>query len=327
MRYILALKSAFPKPSHILPQPYDLFRSPICYSYKGSKYSGQELFIQALGIKASQNVPYVWKKLAEEKKQVFSSPPVLVHHHLERIRSGYEIASTSDNNENPFHELGLYPWEIVKDKLRQRRPFGSDIYDWLIREAILCTKACFSPEKLACDEDIIKGQNTTSFTDLPNSIRAKYEQLSVRKLEFVAHRSSQLPGPAYEVKPAFNKFVDLRKGMYSDLPFAKRLAVLGEEFKKLLDTEKKEYGTNRRIYRRRDFREFVLENELSLVMDYIFKFGSANAEFSDWRDWRKSVAGDLIYLDQMYSPVIVVSDAQYEILYVDRIPVHIENLC
>lgn len=326
MRYVDTLRHLYPKPPFFLPQPYRLFRWPIHHQYSGKSIDAEVLFSQALGLKSKACGPRLWRNLTPEKKQFFQFPPELMLRQNERVQRGYETVSASRSDENPYYDLNLYPWEIIKDKLRKRITLGSDVYDWLIQEAILCSLKDVSPGNLSFGEATINGWDIVEYWALPERIRSKYHKQYVQKNEYVLHRDSVYVSRSLVEKTAFNVFFKERVGSLKELSLSQKQKAASSEWKKMLPTEKANYGYKRISPLRRDLREFNLEQQTSLVMDYIFKYGTVENMARDWREWRDEAVGDLIYLDRMYSQKIVMSDKNYNLTFLDKVPESLEDI-
>lgn len=325
MKYALALRKLYPRPPAILPQPYKLFKWPFEHINYGKKYGPEELFGQALGFQTKTHQPILWRKLTGEQKELFQSVTPQVHEHLARIRTGYELSSNSNNVENPYYDLGLFPWEIVKDKLRYPPNFGADVYDWLIKETFLSTSSWVSPENMHLGEVLIAG-DVRDYSHLPDTTKSRYQIQSEQKMEYILQRDLLLNNQSLSSKTAFNVFFKTRSSKLSNLLVAARLKQVSREWKQLLAKDKKTYGLKRIAPKRRDYKEFKLEQQTSLVMDYIFKFGTVENFSGDWRSWKKTIAGDLIYLDRIYFPKLVLCNEQYEVSFLDKVPGTLEEI-
>lgn len=324
MGYVLIFKRLYRKPPVILPQPYTLFLWPFLYDYNGARFEAFDLFLAALGFKIHVQDRRLWNKLPHEQKQIFSAAPLEVHRHFARIRHGYAVAHASTNDENPFYELSLYPWEIIKDKLRSKVALASDVYDWHIHEAFLCTKQRMSPKNVYVGDATINGWELQDFADLLPAEQAKYVQISDIKSRFIDYRDAvhaNRPFASY----AFMEFVGERKSDNYDV-WTQEVKQLSKLWKRMLPQERAAYGPERMPLRRRDYKEFILEQRTALVMDYIFEYGAVRHFSGDWHKWRHDVAGDLNYLDKIYSPVVVMSDKRYNITFRDRIPSSVEEV-
>lgn len=326
MRYGDALRHLYPKPPFHLPQPYRLFRWPIHHQYSGKQVDPLTLFTQALGVKTKACGPRLWRNLSPEKKQVFESLLEEMMRHYERIQKGYELVSTSRSDENPYYDLNLYPWEIIKDKLRSRITLGSDVYDWLIQEAFLSSLKDISPGSLYSGEAALNGWDIIEYWALPETTRSKYHKQWISKKDYISHRDYVYESRSVVAKTAFNVFFKEKVGNLKELSLSQKQRAASVEWKKMLPTEKAKYGYKRISPLRRDFREFNLEQQTSLVMDYIFKYGTVENVSMDWRVWRDAIVGDLIYLDKMYSKKIVMSDKNYHVTLLDKVPESLEDI-
>lgn len=319
MKYVQALKRRYQVPPLILPQPYDLFRWPFRQDYNYAKFDAKDLFLQALSLKSKYRASLLWRRLPTKEQLLFENAPPEVHCHLHRIRQGYEIVQASASDENPFYDLGLYPWEIVKDKLRDRALFGSDIYDWLIQEALTCTKLRVSPEKVFEGEVAINDLKPSALSSLSAMDQLKYEAIAQKKLDYIDNREIVHGLRPLAPTSAFDAFVKKElKQVVGSWQF--KLKELGAQWKRMLAEEKKAYGPLNLPVHRRDYKEFALEQQTSLVLDYIFKYGEVKNFSGDWRQWRDDIAGDLIYLNRIYSPAIVIIDKDYNVSFADKVP-------
>lgn len=140
------------KVAGILPEPYSLFspdlllKDPLSFAVQ-NEVSGIDLFSKVAGYHSVNANRTAWKLLSPEQKRVFLTSHPAVNIHLRRIEEAYKMVDCHDGL-NPYYNAWLYPWEIIKDKLRMRWMFGVDIYDALIIEALTLTKSQVTAKRL-----------------------------------------------------------------------------------------------------------------------------------------------------------------------------------
>lgn len=318
----------------VVPEPYVLF-PPWLYEEPVSAIlphilaeirpvRGFDLFAKVAAYRWDRTNRAAWKLLTDNQKIVFEHPPPEVDRHLHRIIHGYSSAVCSATDANPFYDTPLYPWEIIKDKLRMPWMGGADIYDSLILEALKVGRAQVTPFSLfASDADamgfdgLLAAELRRMFHNLSLDEAAQYRARSDRKLqhcdrlrEFRSTRKLP-PNPFHAF---FKAELLLLNSEDQQLPAADINRILGQKWKALTDSQRAQYNGVFLSPNCRFHRETVLDRQTELVMDYIFELGLVEDWAGDWRKWRAEVVGNMFYLDKMYFPYIVQRRAgKYEL--------------
>lgn len=301
----------------ILPEPYFLFdaallsRKPLSFRCIGPPATGVGLFSKVAGYHSQNANSEAWKLLLDAQKRNFVDPPHEVNVHLHRIEHGYSEAAKSDNDDNPYLHAWIYPWEIVKDKLRLQSVFGADIYDVLILEALTLTKSQVRPRKLFESDEIAKVGGTTEpdelrrrFRALSKQERAEYDARSARKLEFCDLLNNFKTRPKIPPSP-FQKFFKSKFAGSEGTSVQEKTRKLSKQWRSMTQTEKLQFEGVNISAKGRIHRESVLDAKTELVMDYIFGAGKVSGFSGEWRQWRSHVAGSWHYLDRIYFPWVV----------------------
>ncbi|KAK6201342.1 uncharacterized protein RJT21DRAFT_1286 [Scheffersomyces amazonensis] len=259
-------------------------RSKIKYSYpKPERLTGFALF------KSQYSTTHfdpnaIWNKLPQESQLLFDHSPNLDRLHQENIRvwQGYEVVdylkrTSSKHDFNPYPFSGLYPWEIVKDKLRDRvhhehkiEAFELDYYDKLIDEAFdtstRSAESIFHTQLQAQDPHQL--HKPEEITKLYNSLRSEekqiYEDMANRHFE---HLLSWSVIEFYN-QARFRKFWN--DFMYNTTIEKRPLLEALKEWKSMSDNERKQYN---KASRERIDKEGPLDIQTAMVMDYIYYVG------------------------------------------------------
>lgn len=320
--YMLLAKSLRKlKVGGIIPEPYSLFtpklkeKDPHEFGAE-SQISGIDLFVKVAGYHSLNANHTAWKLLSPEQQKEFISPHPQVNVHLQRIAQAYKDVDTHVGD-NPYYNAWLYPWEIIKDKLRMRWMFGADIYDTLIIEALTLTKSQITPKALwrgdvewreekqdlglvQSDEIIL----VDLFRKLPTTVKNEYIQRSIRKTEYcerLRQFNSARKVPTTPFQTFFkSEFAQLDSGM----SLQEKSKFLGVKWKSLSEDEKSKFKGTEVSAKGRIHREKLLDAKTEMVMDYICG-GYVEGWSGDWREWRREVGGGMYYLDKIYFPYIV----------------------
>lgn len=284
-------QSASPLYLYIHPRPkyqngFELFKSQLCLGLKSKKY---------------------WESLSGPEKEIFTSKRILQHLFMEsqRIWEGYEIVEYLKRYlvkylTNPFLLLSLYPWEIIKDKLRRKSPiydFEKDYYDTLITEAF--------------------GRNSQRtalsifYTDLRNDFpNEKFTFARVQQLMLLLppeHKQYYQNKEKMRHLHSQNVRQKLRKNQNIFLEFVKQflrnnksrkvdgtrgfqLRAAAKEWNSISHQEKLSYKNKESIPPNcRLYKENLLDWKVEKVMDYIFYVGGV-AGLNTSFDWRKNLS-------------------------------------
>ncbi|OBA18009.1 hypothetical protein METBIDRAFT_13920 [Metschnikowia bicuspidata var. bicuspidata NRRL YB-4993] len=309
----------------LLPQPYKLFHKSLLNLSQNTtstpatswneSLKGFDLFLKVSGLKAA-HLQKLWDRLAGDQKEVFLNPPPEVHEQWVRIAQGYkeyEKVQVERETANPFYHIPLYPWEIIKDKLRHKPMFSSDVYDQLIQEAMAPSMKLLQPAKIYENFCInFEPENPhQQFEDLPSSQITRYKIEAERKLAYakriMAYRKAK------KALRHSNTFInDYTRELGESLTGQEKKDFIQQqwEFEQLLDML-----SNQRTV----FKEINLEIHLSMVMDYIFEYNEVYDCGVGWRQWRQHACGNYHYLDRILFPV-VVNATEEKIQLLDSLP-------
>lgn len=299
----------YPKraPHYLLPEPYRLFPATLYENVPevapAPVPTGLTLFDKVAGYKSFAVSKRIWATLEHSMQRVFDEPPEPFAWHYRRIAQGYEAAATSTDDFNPYYELTLYPWEIVKDKLRHRPMFPADVYDMLIDEAFGLRKGRLKPEALWRNDMLLEGKEPGQFRLEPPEVRETYTERARRKLNFHERMVHEMNARPQAYSPYQHFFVQHQQE-HSTLPTPERSKILGERWRAMSSDEKKAYGELSTLLRTRRYREQKLQAKTDLVMDYIFQTGTVEGFTYDWRHWRARTCGDWFYLDKLWFPYL-----------------------
>lgn len=322
----------------IIPEPYSLFSPDLPHKDSlsfplESTLSGVDLFSKVAGYHSANANRTAWKLLSAEQKDAFMDPNPAVNIHLHRIADAYRFVDNQDG-QNPYYNAWLYPWEIIKDKLRMRWMFGIDMYDALIIEALTVTKTQVTPKKLwegevewrAQREDelgnelemleeleVLEKRNFLEdtnfsqrqlFSKLPNQLKNEYQERSRRKTEYCGRLKASKSARKVPTTP-FQSFFKSQFGLMDRaLLLQEKSQVIAKNWKTLSEEEKGQYKGFDISAKGRIHREKILDGRTELVMDYIFG-GKVVGWRGDWREWRREVVGEMYYLDKIYFPYVL----------------------
>lgn len=312
------------KASSLISQPYKLIRPelvlkspPVDLSQKTT--TGVELFARVSGYKAKDSAVNAYRRLTPDQERIFEQPPPAVGEHMNRIAQGYQLAISSKEIVNPYYDTWLYPWEIVKDKLRAKWAFGMDIYDILIHEALGLKKSHLTPSAVfrgECEEkdELLKRSAIEKlFRELSEDDLARYDAISKAKVEYYEQLTkfkSKGSNSDTAYRAFFTSILSKEDNPYSGLSWPEKNSAVGKAWKELPEEEKSKYKGNVTYPRGNIHREKLLDERTDLVMDYIFKFGEVENWTGDWRKWREEVTGGMYYLDKLYFPYVVQTKGQ-----------------
>lgn len=288
--------------------------------HQPTKLSGFDLFSQQAQLLSKQKHKRLWNDLSDDIKQSFGTMKHDIYSHLLRIWRGYEVVEyikryESNHRFNPYPLLGLYPWEIVKDKLRAKKSpheFDRDYYDNLITESF--NRRFLKPAT------IYRAQNGPGlFLDLLVEEKDQFVSLADRRAKFILSASRH---PKYS--SGYLKFYKKNYSDYSPSPEEvtqvptgklsenqrKNAAVsiaAAHHWKQLSDHEKSQYSPqDKRIYSHK-YKEEILNWKTCVVMDYIYSVGRVRYAPStyNWRSDIKEKFGDWHYLDRTYTDRLI----------------------
>lgn len=292
--------------------------------------TGFELFKIELQLK--RNEKKYWAMLSSNDKEAYNDSNTVRHLYNERLRiwMGYEIVEYLKRNLpkymfNPYPLLGLYPWEIIKDKLRSNREvydFEKDYYDTLIKETfgrnsqrkalqIYYTDILHDTK----DGNLYYAKVEKMFNNLSPSRKQYYLEKERKRQE----HASKIRLRSYKQKSPYLKFlIQFNKTYHPTLDELnsldanasknnmRKLALnkaAGREWKSLTEEQKKQYENERTLSpNTRLYKEMILDWKVEMVMDYIYEVGGVNGLQSSY-DWRKDMhekKNGYRYLEKLY---------------------------
>lgn len=314
----------------LVPEPYDLGFLPCSWEFQRDlvRITGYDLFAAVSPYSQPLVNKQHWAALTEEQKQKFEGSRE-IDDHYRRIQFGYEYVKHSQDWHNPYKGLGLFPWEIVKDKLRNfnpaRKTLDRDLYDRLIGEALAIKKLKVGPKLLfKCEQIWLDGQKTMSakkandrFKLLTEREKQVWKDREAKKLVHCEilklMRQFNVDGNAKQTPyTAFYKNIYPRlKGV----TLQEKNKIAGQKWRAMNEAERAAFPGDRSYFNSRVYKELLLDATVELVMDYIFKAGSVKGyEGDEWRFLRKSFTHDMHYLDRVYFPYIVQKDGDKMVL-------------
>lgn len=298
--------------------------------HQPTKLSGFDLFSHQAQLLAKQKHKRLWKDLSNDIKQSFGTIKDDIYLHLLRIWRGYEVVEYIKRYENkhrfnPYPFLGLYPWEIIKDKLRAKKSpheFERDYYDNLISESF--NRRFMKPAT------IYRAQNGhVLFKDLLVEEKEQSVSLADRRTKFIMSTSRH---------PKFSSaYLNFYKQNYSNYSPSReeirqvpdgKLSVnqrnnaavsiaAANHWKRLSDHEKVQYSPqDKRIYSHK-YKEEILDWKTSVVMDYVYSVGRVrHAPLTyNWRSDFKEKFGVWHYLERAYTD---------RLIYIENGNLHVE---
>lgn len=292
--------------------------------------TGFDLFKIELMLQANQKK--YWSSLSKEDKERYNNSKVNEYLHNEKIRiwQGYEIVEylkryLQTYMHNPYPLLGLYPWEIIKDKLRDKRvvyEFERDYYDTLIKETFgrnsqrRALQIYYTDAKYQLADEVLNYATVSRmFRDLPSHQKDYYLEKERKRQE----HSKKVKNFPYKKSTAYLRYakefsrtyepsgeelmsVDSKVSSKNIYKMAITKAA-GREWRKLSEEEKQSYESNDMLSSNtRLYKEMILDWKVSMVMDYIYDVGGVTGlnEPYDWRADMHSKSNGYRYTNRMY---------------------------
>lgn len=283
--------------SIIVPHPYKLFSTNLLRVSPPKNVhvpSGFQLFLKVADYNRAETNRQVWTELEDQQKEAFENPGLEIHQHFSRIQSGYRSAASSADCFNPFYNALLFPWEIIKDKLRHKPLFATDIYDQLINEALKPKKERFFAANLYYSDVLYReshlDSSITAFDDLPPETRAIYRTKLDRKLEFY-EKLRRFAKAKKRPVTEYDKFIQQNQSKVAHHSLAERNKALAQMWKQ----DQLSKTTTHIPSKTRAYRERSLDIKTCIVMDYIFEIGAVEDFHGCWRTWKHEVMGGAHY--------------------------------
>lgn len=241
------------------------------------------------------------RKLTDTERLKFESDSGFIDRAFKertRIWEGYQMVSFLKHRRqpplNPFECVGLYPWEVVRDKLRQRRRssqlfgFEIDYYDRLISEAF----SRFSRSPVLIFYTDLKLQNPErKVPSRYSSVEQLFAHLSPREKEYYQIRCERRKQHLKtnrveaEVNAPFMAFVQLQRasGQIVADDYPQLVLRAAAQWRQLTLQEKQQYRAARSP-RSSENLSLILERKVEIVMRYIYNVGGVVDAPLDY-DW------------------------------------------
>lgn len=302
--------------SQYLPQPLQLFKKLPRLNINLSNPStpppenlrGFDLYHQISHSTRRNNSKARYKTLTGELKEQLESSPNLDKLHQETLRvwKGYEIVLYIKRNFpehawNPFPFLGLYPREIIKDKLRliNNKPkllvFKSDIYDLLIEESfgpIRDLKLVYCSQVYHLQPDTSTKQFELLFKLLTGKELERYQtQVEKQSLQHMVKT-------AVSAKSSFYAYYYNKNGLLYDL--AKSWTAISKD-------DQKKWKLPKELTSTTEYFEKMLDLKTKVVLHYMDIVGVDNQqEYENILQKQEKLLG-FNYLNKVYTEGILSS--------------------
>lgn len=304
------------KPQYVHPKPefvtgFELFKTELQLHSKAKRF---------------------WSMLSDKRKELFNDNMMVRRLYEERIRiwEGYEIVEylkryLTDYTNNPYPLLGLYPWEIIKDKLRVKgsiHEFEMDYYDTLIKEAFSRNSQRKALQIFYTDlqyeypqESFHYAKVETLFNELPTYRKEYYAEKEHKRIEHAKKTRTnpyKISTPYLEFFVSFSKHytpsqeeLNLLNGtvLGNNMRKLATIKAAGRKWKTLPEQEKFKYYTNDEVSSNtRLYKEKILDWKVEMVMDYIYTVGGV-VGLKKAYNWRKDMVektNGFTYLNRSY---------------------------
>ncbi|CUM50577.1 unnamed protein product [Debaryomyces tyrocola] len=297
--------------------------------------TGFELF--KIELQLNRNEKNYWSMLSSRDKEGYYNSQIVERLYNERLRiwMGYEIVAYLKRNLskymfNPYPLLGLYPWEIIKDKLRVKgdiHDFEKDYYDTLIKEAFgrnsqrKALQIYYTDILHEIDDDnLYYAKVEKMFSSLPPPKKQYYLDKERKRQEHamkIRLRPYKQKTPYLKFLVQFSKIYEPTNEELNNLNSKasennmKKLATTkaaAREWKTFTEEQKKLYedvdkvSSNTRLYK-----EKILDWKVEMVMDYIYEMGGVYGLQSsyNWREDMHEKINSYRYLNKMYVDKLV----------------------
>lgn len=272
---------------------------------------GYELFKSQVQLKTLHYAKKQWLKLSDEDRTSYTDSKNIsfINNERERIWKGYEIVEylkryQSQYAWNPYNLLTLYPWEIIKDKLRSRMKvdeFERDYYDALIREAFYRNYQRKAMHIYYTDLQYFEPKKYTY-----QQVLNRFKRLSNIEKQYYHYKQSLREKHALRTKapmrdPGFRYFAT--KFESASVNPEDIVSDIVRAWDVLTITEREKYAN----MPHRLEKELFLDWKVSIVMDYIYYTGQVsgvNLQYN-WRKDMKEKTRGFTYLRGMYTENII----------------------
>lgn len=262
-----------------------------------TKAHGYELYRQQARYKNSADFKRIWNMFSEKDRNHFSSPNPEIHKNNIRVWQGYEIVehlrrtATDDAQSNPYPYSGLYPWEVLNDKVRhvvEESALEYDYFDEIAQSVKRLRGRIPSPNYFA---RLFHGR---SLSELSPELQQHYIERAERERQFRSHTPARAPSSGWQLFIQQNGFPESEtQGRTS--------SVLSAKWRGLSEQERASFINQHQGYiRTREYREALLDAKTSRILDYVYDVVGPKY---DWRADKRALG--LVYRDKLYLDVTI----------------------
>lgn len=291
---------------------------------------GYDLFQHEARLLSGQKHRKSWLLLPKETRAKFVPYEDSLFRQNLRVWRGYEVVEYIRRYEheyryNPYPFLGLYPWEIIRDKLKNRkRPkVDLDYYDVLISEFL--NRGIRSPLGL-----FTAYNGTKDFKQLSELEQRHYRERAERRNAYLAElvQAPKYTSPYlafckknyrhYQPTEEDIEKVSNRLSLSRRKALAKYVAAAAH-WRLLTKEQKQEYSPGNTLFFSMKYTDEILDWKVSAVMDYLYRIGGVKdaPPGFDWQQRKHEIIGDLHYIDRLYME---------RLIYIEGGQLRIENL-
>jgi len=291
--------------------PYEVRKAssaPTFTRAKPENVRGIDLLAVQTGIASKQNLRLKWSRLSEQDKERLTKGEHNDELYKQRLRvwQGYEIVNylkqrLGCHRWNPYPLLGLYPWEIIMDKLSSKRQlyeFEYDYYDVIIKEAFdrdfRKSWQLYYSDYHEGNDDIDEVQVRQLYSQLSSREKSYYDE----KEQLRKQHTTMLYSPIKSVgfRNFFRTYDATTRPLYHAILEWKKMGKLQDQYK-----------TSARAGRSRANNYEVLCLNMSIVMDYIYYCGGTVDQPADynWLEDMKRCTNGFSYVNQTYTEKVL----------------------
>ncbi|CUM67845.1 uncharacterized protein PRCAT00005554001 [Priceomyces carsonii] len=277
------------------------------YYPKPEAIDGIELLGLMTGVGTKAYLKELWSKLTDSERKLLEGDmeqKSLILKERLRIWKGYEVVNylkrySDQYRWNPYQLLSLYPWEIIKDKLRSRRKiydFELDYYDVIIKEAFYRNSSRKATHIFYTD---LKHDKPMKYSY--QKVHSLYEMLGNDKKDFYAdkerRRKVHSERTKISPKPEFLRYLSTFQ-TNEPIQLDKWTLKAIQSWDSLPPFEKSQFS----YASSRQSKEDNLDWKVGIVMDYIYyTAGVCGTDYNfNWRADMRSKTNGSIYLNKVY---------------------------
>ncbi|KAK6465548.1 hypothetical protein DFJ63DRAFT_24627 [Scheffersomyces coipomensis] len=292
---------------------------------KPTRLIGENLYKIQFPQQTSHYAKKLWNRLPQESQLKLIESPNLDILHDERLRiwKGYEIVEHLKRNRpeyqyNPYPLSGLYPWEIIKDKIRKRSlrnkrkrtifEFEWDYYDQLIKEA-------FGSNVKRTAVQIYYTQLRSIFPDQKytfTNVFKEFNQLSDSEKQIYYDTEARFHEQAIVSRDRVSTvnsrtFRTFYKQYIATTEYDQRQLLNAIRIYKQMDATQRNSYSRARQCTFHKYREETLDLQTAMVMDYVYYVGGVEGHppgSFDWYNDMKRQTKGFTYLDKCYTEIL-----------------------